>query len=448
MKRRNIIFIFLYLLLFSTLFAFKTISLKDCVKIAIEKNPRIKAARYQLEAAKKQKKEAFSFYLPHLNFSETYTNGNNPVYVFSTLLQQQKFGVQNFDINELNQPDPVNNFKSSITLYQSIWQGGKVRAANKMAELNKQIKEKELEGTYQHLLFLVASDYFMIQLAEENLKTAQLALKSAESNLKKMRNMFEQGMIVKSDLLRMNVYVADVKRQLLDAENKERLSKEKLNVDLSMAIGSDFEIADKLKKMEVKLPSGGFFEEAALKNRPEILSMKRAIRIAENKLKQAKGDNYPSLGFFSTLEYNKGTNGGNGGNYILGVAMTYKLFDGFYRGSKIAEERANLEKYRSQYEELKNNILLQVKDAYLKMRTAHQQYEVAFEAVKQAEESLRIVKNRYEVGLATVTDLLNAETSLTAARTNLSMATYNYNISYLNLELAAGILNENSPIFK
>ncbi len=447
MRRRVTFAIFLFFFL-SFILGSNRVSLNDCIKIALSKNPKIKAAKFQLEAAKKQKKEAFSYYLPHVLFSETYTNGNNPVYVFGTLLEQQKFGPEDFNINELNTPDPINNFKSRFTIYQSIWNGGKIRSANKMAKLNEEIKEKEVEATYQHLLFMVTSDYFMIQLAKENLITAKAALNSAESNLKRIKNMYEQGMVVKSDFLRMKVYLADVKRKLLEAENNVKLSKEKLNVDLSLSLSPDFEISSKLKKIDVKLPSGSFFEESALKNRPEILSMRKAVKIAESKLKMAKGENYPSLGFFSTLDYNKGTNGGNGGNYILGVSLNYNLFDGFYKGSKIAEEKANLEKFKAQYEELKNNIILQVKDSYLKMRTAHQQYLVALDAVKQAEESLRIVKNRYEAGLATVTDLLNSETALTASRTNLSMAVYNFNISYLNLELAAGILNENSPIFK
>ncbi len=447
MKRLRIHFIF-FMMFMGSIFSMQNISLKECIKLALLKNPKMKAAKFQLEAAKKEKKEAFSYYLPHLNFSETFTNGNNPVYVFGTLLQQQKFGPEDFDINQLNTPDPVNNFRSRLTVYQSIWNGGKIRSANKMAKLNEEIKGKEVEATYQHLLFLVTSDYFMIQLAEENLKTARSALKSAKSNLEKIKNMYEQGMVVKSDLLRMKVYLADVKRKVLEAENNVNLSKEKLNVDLSLSLDPSFEISDKLKKIDVNLPAGSFFERNALKSRPELLSMEKAVKIAESKLKMAKSENYPSLGFFSTLDYNRGTNGGNGSNYILGVSLNYNLFDGFNKGAKIAEERANLEKYKAQYEELKNNILLQVKNAYLKMRTAHQQYLVALGAVKQAEESLRIVKNRYEAGLATVTDLLNSETALTASKTNLSMAIYNFNISYLNLEVAAGILNEKSPIFK
>jgi len=114
----------------------------------------------------------------------------------------------------------------------------------------------------------------------------------------------------------------------------------------------------------------------------------------------------------------------------------------------VAEAEANTRARESQLRRLTQLIGLQVKDAYLRMSTARQQHQVAAEAVAQADESLRIMKDRYEAGMAPLTDLLNAETALTAARTSLSQAIYQYHLAHANLELAAGRLNLDSPLFQ
>jgi len=199
----------------------------------------------------------------------------------------------------------------------------------------------------------------------------------------------------------------------------------------------------------VNLPDEDEFFNQALQNRPEILSLETAIEIARNQIRQARADYYPGIGFFSTLEYNKGTqSGASGGNYILGVQLRLNLFDGFYKGAKVAEMRSKESELNNKFQNLTHMISLQIKDNYLKMRTASQQYEVAAGAVSSAEEGLKIMKNRYDAGLTTLTDLLNSETALTGSRTNLSMAAYQYNLAYANLELAAGVLNMNSQLFQ
>ena len=113
----------------------------------------------------------------------------------------------------------------------------------------------------------------------------------------------------------------------------------------------------------------------------------------------------------------------------------------------MAEARTTASKIEAQRQNLANQIDLQVTDAWLRLRTAGQQHSVAVSAVAQAEESLRIVKNRYEAGLAPLTDLLNAETSLLATRTNVSQALYQQNLAFASLELSTGRLDLTSPLF-
>ena len=113
----------------------------------------------------------------------------------------------------------------------------------------------------------------------------------------------------------------------------------------------------------------------------------------------------------------------------------------------MAEARSNASKIEAQRQNLSNQIGLQVTDAWLRLHTAGQQHAVALSAVSQAEESLRIVRNRYEAGLAPLTDLLDAETALLATRTHVSQALYQQNLALAGLELSTGRLDLTSPLF-
>ncbi len=425
------------------------LTLKEAVDQALKQNPSLRAAENAVEAADNQVRQARSRFFPRLDLTGTFTNGNNPVYAFGTRLGQQRFSAADFDIHALNHPDAINNFKGELTVYQSIWEGGKIRAQNRIARLNKEIQDRELAQARQHLIFNVVSHYFSVQLSQDNLDTAKASLKSSESSAGRIQNMFDNGLVVKSDLLRIQVYVADVNRQVLQAENELQLATAALGVDLGQREGFLFQPATPLRKIEANITDQQAFVDQALANRPEILKLKSAVEIARNQVREAKGEYLPGIGFFSTLEYNQGTvSDSSGGNYMLGVQVKLNLFDGFYKGSKVGEAKAHLMEMENQMKNLSNMVSLQVKDAFLKMRTAEQQYKVASLAVDQADEGLRIMKNRYDSGLATLTDLLNAETALTGARTNLSMAQYNYNLAYARLELAAGTLNENSRLLQ
>jgi outer membrane protein len=424
------------------------LTLRETAQLAIDHNPALQAAAQDREVAKAQTRQAKSMYYPRVDFGETFTNGNNPVYAFGSLLNQRSFTAGDFALDRLNHPDPLSNFKSEVTVYQSIWEGGKTQARNRMAGLNEQLKERQETQVRQRLLYDVVKSYFAVQLSEESVATTHNALSSAEADLQRIQNMFDSGLVVESDLLRMKVHVADVRRQILEAENQLQLSKSALDVALGRTLPPAFEPATPLVLRKFPLPGLEELKTAAIQQRPEILQLQLAEGMTREQVTEAKGDYKPGVGFFTTLEYNIGTDWDNkGGNYLLGVRLRWNIYDGQAKGARVAEARSNAAKLEAQRQNLGNQIGLQVTDAWLRLRTAEQQHQVALSAVTQAEESQRIVKNRYEAGLATLTDLLNAETALLATRTNVSQALYQYNLAFADVELSTGRLDLNSPLF-
>jgi len=425
------------------------LTLKEAAQLALAKNPGLQSAALSVEAAGAQRDQARSMYRPRFDFQETFTNGNNPVYVFGSLLGQKSFTMANFALDALNEPDPLNNFKSELTVYQSIWEGGKVQARNRLADLNVQLKEHQLAEKRQNLLAEGGRHYYAIGLGAAGLATVESARRSAEANLEKVRNMYQAGLVVQADLLRLQVFLADIERQKLEAENQLLLSRLALDTDLGNALGTVFETSTPLALPDPDPASGAAYEALAQEKRPELLQLRQAVAMGQQQVQEAKGDYRPSVGLFSTLEYNLGTqSGAHGGNYLLGVQLRWNIYDGQQKGARVAEARASTAATEAQLRQVQNLIALQVREAYLRMQTARQQHQVAATAVGQAEEGLRIVKNRYEAGLATLTDLLDAETALTRARNNESGAVYGVNLARVNLALACGTLESDHPIFQ
>ena len=122
--------------------------------------------------------------------------------------------------------------------------------------------------------------------------------------------------------------------------------------------------------------------------------------------------------------------------------MQFDIFDGFQKRSKVAEAVANLRRVRSAIEQMKLAIEVEVRQAYFSALSAWKQMDVAKSAIAQAEEALRIVKNRYENGLFTVVQLLGAETSLQQSKTDYFKAIHDYQVAVSRLALAAGTITK------
>jgi outer membrane protein len=130
-------------------------------------------------------------------------------------------------------------------------------------------------------------------------------------------------------------------------------------------------------------------------------------------------------------------------NYTIGATINFNLFSGQHDSARVREARAGLRQATARIEDLKAQIRVQTRRAFLQSRSAWQRIQVARAAVIQAEEALRIVGNRYRNGLMTIVDLLNAELALQAARTNHLRAIHDYQAAKARLVLAAGTLDEN-----
>ena len=424
------------------------LTLRQAVEIAMEKNPLRKAAIADTQAASAEVREARSFLMPHLSFSETATRGNDPVYVFGGRLRQQRFTTADFALNQLNSPSPIGNFATRFggtwNLFDSFasWHG--VVRAKQMNEVAVQ----QLDRTDQEIVFRVVSAYYQVLLARKQLEVSEHSVKTAEAITERSQSRFESGLVVESDLLTAKVRMAARQQESIRARNDLELARAQLNLAMGMPAESSFQPADDLAERTLPVPALADAEKQALANRPELKRANAEEAAQSETVAMAKSSFGPRVNAFAGWEMDNPTfvAGGGGNNWVGGIELQIDIFQGGAKRAELSRQNALQQKVIAMKQAASDGVRLEVRRAYYDVDASRQQVEVAHAAISQAQESLRINQDRYDTGLITITDLLGAEESARRSQTDYWEALYRFHTSYANLELASGTLNSQSPV--
>ena len=424
-----------------------SLTLQLAVRIALEKNPERKAALADTKAAAADIKEARSFLLPHVTFSETVTRGNNPVYVFGSKLNQQRFTAADFSLNSLNTPLPLNNYSSRFGGTWNLFDSFASWRSVKRAENEKEAAEHRLERADQEVVFGVVNGYDGMLLAKKELEVAEQAAKTAQAIFDRSKARVESGVAVESDLLNSQVRLAARKQELIRAQNHLSLARAELARAVGISTDNEMEPAEKLAERSLPEKPLDELEKQALESRPDWKRIQSEEAAQQKSVGIAKASFGPRVNAFADWEADnpKFVLGGGGNNWMAGVEVQMDLFQGGARRAKLQHEQAMHQKVAALKDAARDTIRLEVRRAYYDFDAARQQVEVAKTAIAQAQESLRITQNRYESGVSTITDLLSAEEAASRSLADYWQTVCRYHTSYANLELATGTLNAQSP---
>jgi outer membrane protein len=425
-----------------------SLTLQQAVNVALEKNPLRKAAMAETRVASADVREARSFLMPRLTFSETATRGNDPVYVFGSKLRQQRFTVGDFALNKLNTPLPFGNFTTrfggSWNLFDSFasWHG-----VNRAKQLNEAAGH-QLERTDQEIVFRVVDAYYGVLLAMKQLDVAEQSAKTAQAIMDRSQARFESGLVVESDFLSAKVRMAARQQELIRARNNVDLARAQLNLAMGVAMDSLFQPSEALAERSHSIPALPEAEKQALANRPDLKRIAAEEAAQRQGVSIAKSSFGPRVNAFAGWEMDNPTfvAGGGGNNWLGGIEVQFDIFQGGAKRAELSRQRALEEKVAAMKQVASDGVRLEVRRAYYDVDASRQQVEVARAVIAQADESLRINQDRYDSGLSTITDLLGAEEAARRSQTDYWEAVYHFHTSYANLELASGTLNPQSPV--
>ncbi|MBI3949997.1 MAG: TolC family protein [Acidobacteria bacterium] len=420
------------------------LTLPLAVDIALRTNPIIRATASGREMADAQLDEARAARLPLVQFSETFTNSNNPVFVFGSLLEQGRFGPQNFDPRFLNSPASINNFRTAMTLRLPVFDQLQTDTRIAQARLGQQQADNQKALVEQQIRFEVIRSYYGALVARARKEVADEAIKTAEADVKRLRDMFETGLVVESDLLAAEVQLAEFHQQRIQAAGDVIIADAALNTALGLLVNTPQRIEGELLEKAFDVSNQEEVVRLALIHRSDYARAGLAVRSAEQSVRGALGQFLPRFDVFATFGGSGQGLASGSTDYAVGASLTFNIFD-LARSARVRQAPAAESLATAEQDRLADQIRFEVVRAYQQYVSAQERLAVAGRAVNQAEETLRIVQDRYQEGLTTITEMLRAETALLHARLNVLAARYDYYVGYANVLLASGRLTDVQP---
>jgi outer membrane protein len=415
------------------------LTLKKAIQLALKQNPDAYAARATSEEARAGASLARTQYLPQVSFVEDISRGNDPVYVFGTRLRQQRFTQADFALDALNKPEPVGNFATRISGGWLLFDSFHTQKSVHGADLMRASAASSANAVDQKVVFDVVQAYQGVLYAERQLDIAQHEIETAEALLSSADDHVKAGLTVESDRMSAQVSVAGRRQALIAAQGDLDVAW----AQLRNAMGMPELNASPLQPIEKKdFPSSDLEHElqTAFKYRQDLTALGE-VQSAQAAVESAARLSFgPRVSAYGNWEDDRQTPGGQGGNnWVAGVQIAVDILP-MEKRAQLAREKAAKSRVDARLNAYQQQVRLQVSQAHIQRQTAELSLETARTAIDQATESLRILKNRYSAGLATITDLLRAEDAEREAQTNYWHAVYGNTMAYAQLRFATGTL--------
>ncbi|MGB9642650.1 MAG: TolC family protein, partial [Candidatus Ratteibacteria bacterium] len=418
--------IFLFLFITSLLFAEEILSLEDSIRIAIDNNPKIKISQARIDQAYYQKEIAKTNFLPKISssFNYTYLGKNRPI-SFNPLFPSFKVTDDNL-------------YTVSFKVTQPIFTGWKIETAYQVGKESFEKTKIDYETEIQNLVLDVKKAYFNVLKAQRLLETSLRYRESLQNHLKDAKRMFEMGLVTKLDILKTEVALKDAETKITESENFLNLAKSNFNFVLNRPVDHNFIIQDMLEQQEVE-NDYQWWLTTAMKQRNEIKSFEKVLSIYDKNIKIEKSNLYPQMYFFFNYNFEKGTQTSRedwNDNWNTGILLSYDIWNWGETQNKIKKAEKSKQEIEKQFELVKNSIEIEVKNAYLNFLSAKKKIEQAKKQIESAEENLRVARLLFNEGMATTTDVIDANTALIQANNNFFNYLYEYQISCAELEKA------------
>jgi outer membrane protein TolC len=417
----------------------QVLTLSRAIDEALANNQRLAVAAAAVDEARAGTRQARAHKLPRIDLAYVYQRTNNPVFVFGNLLRQGNFSEANFAIDELNNPDAINNFTPSVSVVQPIWTGGRISRREEAAELNVEAADLQQVRTRQEVIFETVEAYSGAVLATRHLAVAEEALETAEAHVELAENMRQGGMVVDSDVLQARVRASEAREAVVRARSGLAVAETALNFVIGRDLTAPVTLPEELDETEVTEEDLAALVQEALANRPDLRATGVQEEAIGRNIEAEKAEFMPEVAISGFAESNSdGMFGSQSGNWGLMIGANFTVFDGSGRSAAVDRQLAQRRQIQERTQLLRRAIALEVTKAFYDVQAAAERIVQAETAVELARENLRIVENRYREGMSTSVELLDAQTQRTMAQTRVVAARRDLMLGRASLDLAVG----------
>lgn len=407
------------------------LTLRSAVWIALDRNPIVRAAQEGVVAAREAAGEARAPYYPRLDANARYARWQSRIFLPTGVARP---GVPTI-------VGPTDDWSAALTARYTLFDAGE-RRARLMAALHRTgVAQREAEATRQDIALNVHNAYFGLLSALEGENVARENLGRAEDHLAIAQQRREAGAVPSADVVRARVEVADARLSLTRARSSVRTARGNLNAAMGLPVEMEWKVepepADPLPPDRIDLAQS---LQAALHNRPSLAAGLEQLGVARADVEAARSAYGPTLSADGSLGRRDADLLPEDTEWSLGLTLSWPIFTGFARSHRLARTRAELSAEESTLRARALQVQREVWSAYHTLVETHESAEAARALVGEAEESVRLSRERYEVGAGTINDLLDAQLALARAKVQLTAAHWDYRQAYSSFRRSTGTL--------
>ncbi|MDD2761158.1 MAG: TolC family protein [Methylomonas sp.] len=415
-------------------------SLQQAIDFALDNNPEIAVMQARIDQADAQLGEALAAFYPQIKASLSYQHSDNPAQAFAMIIAQRRL---DFNGGDFNHPGGVDNYRPQVTASYSLFRGGQDYYRKQAAELGIETSELEKAATRNHLINNVTAAYYGYLAARDEHKLSQRSIEAVDSELSQSRIRFEAGTVLKSDVLSLEVQLAEAKDAEIQAGNAIEIVKAMLKTLLGLPVGQALELSESADSTPMTPEDFDALLTQALSRQPELQAAEKRVAIAEQQLNIAEAGHLPRADAF--ISYGSDSKdlafSSNRDNVSAGVMVEVDVFSGFATQERIKKAEHELTAARETARQTRLQVEQQVKTAHLKLIDALNRQQVSAAAVRAAEEALRLVNEQRNAGVVTVTRYIEAEVARDKAKTREIAARYDALRAEADLKQATGFWN-------
>ncbi|MEW6321991.1 MAG: TolC family protein [Acidobacteriota bacterium] len=411
--------------------------LSEAVSRALAANPDLRAVSAEVDAAAAEADRARAGYLPRVDLVEAWQRGDAPLFAFSALLGARSVTAGDFAPSVLNDPDPVSLFRTGLVVQQTVFDGFQTASRVEAARLGREAAAATLEHRRHAVALHVVEAYARGLVAAAHARAAASALAAAEADEARTRDRRDAGLATDADLLALAVHVADVRARVIQAEADVDLAQARLN----RLMGAPLDAAYVLEEPGVPaMPAPEGSEAQAVAARPDLRAATLGRSIAEAGRRAARGAWLPTVGVQASYDWTGRDFADRPGAWVAGAEIRWNLFAGGADRARVAAAEASVRAADARRASAEAEVRESARAARRQLDAARAREAVGRAAAAEAREAERVTRERFEAGLATVTDLLRASTATLDAELRATTARLDVVVTAALLQQSVGQL--------
>lgn len=414
----------------------KELSLQDAINLGIDNSKQLKLSNARVDEAISSYNQVKDKALPTANASFAYNHAE----IFNDKFQLGKAAP--FDL-----PSRADAYIGTASLQQLVFQGNKLKYAKLSADLLTGVARLDVEKDRQAVVYNIVSAYFNLYKVLQSQKVVEQNIAAVDTQIKQSERFFEQGLVTKNDVLRLQLLKSNIELTGLDLENNRKIVVYNLDILLGLPESTIIVVKESINPLvsETALPN---LVEESLESREELKQIDLQTQVADSNIKSTKDNLLPSLGVGASFYYinPSGAFFPPANQFLspvsLAATLSWNIGGLWTNKNKLAQ--AHIQKEQSLITKgiLIDELKTEVNRDYQDYQKSLEKIKILQTAITQAAENDKITESKYKNNIASITDRIDATTQLFQAQINLELAKADAVLAYYTLLKSTGKLNK------